>query len=156
MSAKLSAMLAAALAYAEKGWHVFPCKPRQKIPDTTRGHLDATTDAATIRQWWTKSPDANIAVNCEASSVVVVDIAPRHGGNAPMAALIAELGPLPATAEARTGGKDAGRHIFFASPAGAKFRGNIGPGIDVKHRGYVLLAPSVHPEGGTYQWIVSP
>ena len=26
------------------------------------------------------------------------------------------------------------------------------PGIDFKHNGYILLAPSVHASGGRYQW----
>ena len=33
-----------ALAYARRGWPVFPCQPGQKIPATRHGYRDATTD----------------------------------------------------------------------------------------------------------------
>ena len=36
--------LGQALAYAARGWPVFPCQAGQKIPATAHGHLDATTD----------------------------------------------------------------------------------------------------------------
>lgn len=61
MSTKLSAMLAPALEYAERGLHVFPCAPKSKIPPKgSHGLDDATTDAAMIRAWWTATPEANI------------------------------------------------------------------------------------------------
>ena len=33
-----------ALAYARRGWPVFPCLPGQKVPATRHGFRDATTD----------------------------------------------------------------------------------------------------------------
>ena len=42
-----AAALRQALAYARRGWPVFPCLPGQKIPATKHGYQDATTDA----QW---------------------------------------------------------------------------------------------------------
>src|SRR5207248_2501158 len=38
------ATLRQALAYARRGWPVFPCLPGQKIPATTHGYKNATTD----------------------------------------------------------------------------------------------------------------
>jgi hypothetical protein len=34
--------------------------------------------------------------------------------------------------------------------------GNLGPGVDVKSNGYVVVAPSEHPDGGLYAWAHSP
>ena len=42
--------LDAALAYAARGFAVFPCVPREKIPATRRGFYDATTNPALIRR----------------------------------------------------------------------------------------------------------
>lgn len=68
-------MLKAALAYAAMGWHIFPCRPGTKVPMTTNGVKNATTDEATIRDWWTRCPTANIAVACgPASGIYVVDV----------------------------------------------------------------------------------
>jgi Bifunctional DNA primase/polymerase, N-terminal len=59
------------LLYAHRGWPVFPihtpttggCSCRKpgctnigKHPRTAHGHTDATTEAASIRQWWNEVP----------------------------------------------------------------------------------------------------
>ena len=64
-----------ARTYALAGWKVFPLAPREKIPLTTHGFQDATTDSATIVEWWRRCPNANIGVATGAvSGIVVVDI----------------------------------------------------------------------------------
>ena len=52
------AHLAAALAYASAGIHVFPLAPRSKVPlisarNGGHGLHDATTNDLIIRSWWT-------------------------------------------------------------------------------------------------------
>ena len=61
--------LAAALELAGRGVPVFPCDPTvqpdgkiSKAPLTEHGHKDATTDPTTIRQWWSRRPDALVGV----------------------------------------------------------------------------------------------
>ena len=49
-------VLRQALAYARRGWPVFPCQPGQKIPATTHGFRDATTDEEQITAWFTRHP----------------------------------------------------------------------------------------------------
>ena len=149
-------MLESALALAEKDFHVFPCEPNGKRPLGGRGHLDATTDPETIIRWWTETPEANIGIACDASGLVVVDIDARHGGYKTLEALEAEIGLYPDTVVARTGCREPGLHLYYRVPEGMEFKGKLGPGIDIKHHGYVVAAPSVHPDGGRYEWITSP
>ena len=148
-------MMTAALALAARGYYVLACRPRAKTPLTAHGLRDATTSAGIITQRWTATASANIGIACAASGVVVLDIDPRHGGAATLAGLCAELGALPETVEAATGGPDGGRHLMYAAPVGEMI-GSLGPGVDVRHRAYIVVAPSVHPSGGAYRWIRSP
>jgi hypothetical protein len=41
-----------AIAYARRGWYVFPVAPRGKTPITKRGMLDASTDEGLVAAWW--------------------------------------------------------------------------------------------------------
>lgn len=145
--------LDAALNLAGRGWHVLPVKPRGKLPATKHGLKDATRDAAQIRGWWANGSRYGLAVACEPSGMVVLDVDPRNGGDGTLARLEAEHGPLPATVEAQTGGD--GRHLCYRAPGG-DLVGSLGPGLDVKHRGYILVSPSVHPSGKSYRWTRGP
>ena len=55
-------MIRTALQLASCGLHVFPCRPRDKRPATTRGLRDATTDEDAIRRWWRLEPQYNVAI----------------------------------------------------------------------------------------------
>ena len=160
----------AALSYASRGWVVFPChEPVRgggcscgradcaspaKHPRTRHGLHDATTDEKTIAAWWRRWPTANVALRTGAASdLVVVDVDPAHGGDASLARVAAEHGPLPPTLTVATGG--GGRHFYFTHP-GSPVRnsaGALGPGLDLRgDGGYVVAPPSRHITGGTYQW----
>ena len=91
-------LLLAALAYARRGWPVFPlhhpindrcsCEkpdcgdvgkhPRYHKADLQHGLRDATTDPEQIRRWWTRWPQANIGMVTGAISGLVV-LRPRIG-----------------------------------------------------------------------------
>lgn len=114
-----------------------------------RGYLDASNDDALVRSWWARFPDANPAVNCARSGLVVLDIDPRNGGLDTIKALQAEH-VFPPTLAAFTGG--GGVHWFYCTQGEARFRGGLGPGVDIKRNGYVLLPPSTHVSGGSYRW----
>src|SRR5579859_6740619 len=73
--------LQAALAYACIGWPVFPCRPGQKTPATTRGFLDATTDPERITAWWTAVPGRNLAIATGAPGPDVLDVDVRPSGS---------------------------------------------------------------------------
>lgn len=143
--------------YASKGWQVFPLKPHEKTPVVKWADV-ATTDAAQIAAWWQQTPAANVGIATGArSGIVVLDIDAGHGGEESIAALIAQHGALPVTVTAKTGG--GGRHILFKHP-GIEIHnsaGKLGKGLDIRgDGGYIVAAPSIHPNGNAYAWNERP
>ncbi|MGZ8733984.1 MAG: bifunctional DNA primase/polymerase, partial [Acidimicrobiia bacterium] len=100
---------------------------------------------STVRRWWQRWPDANVGVvTGSVSGLVVVDVDPRHGGDATLADLEAREGRLPPTVEAFSGG--GGLHLYLCHPGSAVPSGQLGPGLDVKaDSGLVVAPPSRHP-----------
>lgn len=166
-------MLESALALTREGMAVFPvygideetgaclcvagasCPNAGKHPMTKHGHTDATTDEEQIRQWWTASPRANIGINCKASNIIVVDTDPRSGGDLSLATLEEDNEPLPATRTVLTSYQDGirGEHKYFRAPPGEYLvKDSAGAGIDIKFKGYVVAAPSLHRSGIRYEW----
>lgn len=168
------APLEAALRYARRGWPVFPCHhPHStsgcsceddrctspgKHPRTRRGHLDASTHRSVIERWWSRWPQANVAIRTGGRGrggpgLLVVDVDPPHGGESSLQQLVSEHRPLPVTRTAFTGG--GGRHLYFTHPGGTvrNSAGALGPGLDVRgDGGYVIAPPSVHRSGAAYRW----
>ena len=140
-------LLAHALRYALAGLAIFPC--RGKVPLTEHGYLDATTDLETIAGWWQRWPSANIGLPMAPNGLMAIDVDPRNGGTLAALDLPADL----KTWRAATGG--GGQHIVFAAPAGVDdVPATLGPGIDVKFHGYIVVDPSVHPDTGkVYRWL---
>jgi hypothetical protein len=105
-----------------------------------------------IEAWWDRWPDANVGVVTGwVSALVVVDVDPRHGGDATLGALEAKHQPLPPTVTGLTGG--GGRHLYFAHPTHLVPSRPLAAGIDLKAEGgLVVVPPSRHASGGTYQW----
>lgn len=154
----LSTPLAWALAYAAIGWHVLPLETKGKQPLgrlVPRGMLDASTDQDTIRRWWAAAPSANIGVALAQSGLVAVDVDPRNGGAETFEHLQAQHGSLRSEVMAFTGG--GGEHHVFLVPPGVhvSLPGTLGPGIDLKANGYIVVEPSVHPSGKAYGWEAS-
>jgi hypothetical protein len=176
----MSTTLDAALWLANRGAKVFPlhgvredstgrlvctcgnptCKDAGKHPMAKlapRGLTNATAREHIVRHWFTTAPFANIGL--ATGPTVVLDVDPRHGGDASLEALEAEHGSLPETARALTGG--GGQHILFKPPAGIEIRnsagdqGGLAPGLDVRGTGgYIVAPPSRHASGRFYAWSV--
>lgn len=151
-----------AIRYAEHGLAVFPLQPHGKQPtDGSRGFKDATTNVAQIRSWWKYAPDMNIGMATGAASggVFVIDV-DQHGetdGGLELSVWQSEHGRFPETASSVTG--SGGTHYFFKAPAGVsvKSAAHVIPGVDVRgDGGYVVLPPSVHPNGNRYEWDMEP
>src|SRR4051794_15835584 len=93
-------MLAAALAYAQAGWPVFPCKPTpikeegSKAPYISQGFKSASKDPTIIKQWWAEWPHALVGAPMgRATNTFCVDLdrKPGHGdGVATWAELVAK------------------------------------------------------------------
>lgn len=136
-----------ALAYAAIGWHVFPLAKGMKKPLgrlVPRGHLEATTDEARIRAWWTAEPEAGIGVAMQPSRLVTVDVDPRNGGHFELERLEAEHGSLDADVLAYTGG--GGLHLVFIAPLDiGRLPGKLAKGIDLKSDGYIAVEPTFAP-----------
>jgi hypothetical protein len=154
----------AALLYATQGWPVLPihtpgpsgcscrragCPKPGKHPRTLRGVANATSDLTRVETWWTRWPDANVAI--ATGRLVVLDIDGPAGRDA-LAALERTHGPLPATLLAHTAH---GEHRYFAADkhtVGCS-AAQLGPGLDVRGRGgYAIAPPSRHATGHTYRW----
>lgn len=145
-------LLDAAIAYAAMGWHIFPCKPGQKVPATLHGVKDATTDPDKIRAWWNRWPKANIGLACgEASGVYVVDVDVDEAKELNGFASMADLGPTPKTVKQTT--PRGGAHYFFKAAVPPRNKNSFRPGIDIRGEGYyVVLAPSINGGGKRYIW----
>lgn len=141
-------LLAAALAYPEIGFSVFPLQQRGKRPLTRHGVNDATKDPGTIRQWWSRWPCANVGLAVPAG-LIVLDL----DSDEALQRIRAEDLTLPTTVSATTG---RGRHLWYSTGrATVSNRVELFQGVDVRAKGgYVVAPPSIHPSGTEYRWVV--
>jgi hypothetical protein len=137
-------MLAEALAYAARGWPVFPCKPGLKAPNTAHGFQDATTSAAAIRAWWTRHPQDNVAIATGAPGPDVLDVDVTAEGNGWAGFNRLKRAGMLTGAMVLVRTPRGGLHAYYtgtAQPCGSLTR--AGHFIDFKaHGGYVLAPPS--------------
>ena len=146
----MSTMKEAALAYAAKGWPVFPCK-YDKTPYTHNGVHDATTNLDDVAAMWDEHPNANIGMDVGGAGMLAADMDPGHNfeefqKNADDA--------LETGLSSRT--PRGGRHSFFdlgADEIVAPSASKVGEHIDIRSfNSYVLLPPSTTKDGA-YKWI---
>jgi len=136
-------MEAALYDVEKKGWYVFCLGEKLKTPDgqlAPNGFNSSSNDLNQIREWWTKSPNANIGVDLGRSNLTVLDF---DKGQPP-----AELG-LPETLWITT---SRGTHVYFTGVSKQQnmyFNGvHLG---EIKSAGGYVLAPfSIHPDGPIY------
>lgn len=159
------ALLDAACLCAERGLHVIPvwrstdgrcscprgsdCISPGKHPAIDSWQTAASTELTTLRDWFAGDRH-NVGVVCGPSGVVVIDIDPRNGGAETFAQLVTELGPLPATLTADSGG--GGTHYVFKRPTG-ELESKLARGVDLlRDSRQFLVDPSIHPSGQLYRW----
>ncbi|AVT34739.1 DNA primase [Plantactinospora sp. BC1] len=166
----MTPLLRAALEYAAAGVPVLPlhsptatgctcrrpdCDRPGKHPRWHRSLLrhglhDASTRPEVIRRWWTRWPEANLALRT-GDRFDVCDVDPPDGVAA-LRAVVRErriTGPV-----VRTG--SGGWHLYLR-PTGAGNRSGLLPGVDWRGAGgYVVAPPSRHASGRDYRWIRRP
>ena len=133
-----------AVQLAEDGFWIFPCKPQSKIPAIT-GYLKAKWTPEQVSAWWDNHPDHNIGLCPELNDLVVVDV------DSYKPECTFDETKIPVTMTSRTG--RGGHHYFFDSPAGNRYPAKLEgeKAVDIKHRGLVVLPPSILPDG-QYEW----
>ncbi|TCC10909.1 bifunctional DNA primase/polymerase [Kribbella soli] len=157
----MNALLTAALAASERGWHVFPLQPNGKHPAVKDWENRATTNAGRIQRCWSAGP-YGVGIACGPSGLVVVDLdkakpgqvtpeAWRQPGITSGADVLASLAdkagqPYPCTTHTVRTGR-AGEHLYFTAPVGTELRntqGRLGWLVDTRaHGGYVVGAGSL-------------
>lgn len=144
MTAEANPRLAAALAYAARGWHVLPCLPRLKVPATSNGLHDASLDPERIRAWWRLNPNYNVAIATGPSNLFVVDIDP--GGEGSWEDMLA-CDPALASVATHVRTPRGGSHIYMVGE-GPTTASKIAQGIDTRGAGGYVLAPPSYVDDG--------
>lgn len=154
---ELSDLGRAALDYARRGLAVFPLAERSKVPCIAGGFKNATTDPAQIRAFWAHRPNCNIGIATGGMSggLVVIDCdydeARGEDGMRTVRSHEAAEGAFPDGACVST--PRGGEHIYLLSDEPFDCSTNAEEGVDIRgDGGYVVAPPSVHPNGGVYEW----
>lgn len=137
-------MVRQALAYARRGWLVFPCRPGGKQPATRHGFRDASGDRTQIESWWEERPAANLGVVTGAPGPDVLDVdqhgAAGNGFGALRRLQVAGLADSAGSVVATPGG---GLHLYFDGSEQACGRLSRCH-LDFRSKGgYVLAPPSI-------------
>jgi len=139
-----------ALAYAARGYFVFPCRADKK-PYTKHGFKDASTDPAVVRAFWTDYADAQVGIDCERSGIVVVDLDKKNGEDG-IAAFEVLRGSEPHDCSLVVSSPSGGRHFVYQAIDGVEIKstaGQVAPGIDTRACGGYVIAPSPASLGRT-------
>ncbi|OPC81952.1 DNA primase [Embleya scabrispora] len=159
---------AAALALAERGWHVFPLVPNGKKPAVSGWQERATTDAERIARCWDHGA-YNIGLATGPTRLVVVDLdKPKTDTDVPPAewaeqgatdgadvfTLLAAAAEQPCPGDTFTvGTPTGGQHLYFLAPEGVDFRntaGKLGWKVDTRAVGGYVVGPGSLIDGAPY------
>lgn len=154
-----------AMAYAERGWRVFPARldERGKASYKSAARNDGrkwgwSTDPSEIRRDFARWPRAGVGILTGAESgifVVDADTLEGHGvdGLATLRAIEVRHGALPDTLTAES--PSGSRHLYLEHPCGGSYVRSftLAPGVDVKGDGGTITAPPTVTPRGTYRWL---
>ena len=158
-------MIGNVIEYATRyRWAMFPVEPCDKRPMPTGGLKDngepyrlrwgqcATAEIEPLKRFWRQWPDANIGLACKPSGLVIID-ADTEGLQA--WTIFCADHALPETVTANT--PSGGCHVIYKAVAGVTIGNHdLMRGVNVRgikgDGGYVVIAPSIHPNGKQYSW----
>ena len=144
----LKTAAAAAVDYRERGWSPIPLKLRSKEPKLAKRH-PFLGRPATEEEFARFDFRHNVGiVTGKVSGVIVLD--DDDGGET----MRANGWRVPATPTAKT---KRGHQYFFRCPEGGFPTCDVAGKVEVRADGaYVVAAPSIHPSGERYEWVISP
>lgn len=145
--------------YLEAGWSPLPLPPGEKSspPVGYTGQKGRAAEQDMVESWMKRKADGNVALRMPPTLLGIdVDAYGDKKGAETLAAAEEQWGPLPPTwrTTSRTDGVSGIR--LFRIPAGLGWPGQLpfGGGVELcrwDHR-YVIVAPSLHPDGPQYHW----
>lgn len=139
-----------ARALHDDGWSPLPLPAQRKgpPPEGFTGYRGRRPTEAELDAWdWS----GNLAIRLP-PDVVGIDVDAYNGGS--LEPLERAYGELPPTTWSTS--RDDGSGIaLFRVPVGTTLATNPAPGVDMiqTHHRYMVVHPSVHPEGRPYQWL---
>lgn len=141
----------AAEDYYHAGYLPIPLPQGRKFPPPKGVPNDLDYQSSTLEEWLSSSRARNIG-SIVPDGVVVFDIDGKPGMET-LAELEGRMGALPKTWCSFRGDPER-YHLWFNCPAGITWPGKLGAGLDViyRHYRYMVMPPSVHPDGGQYRW----
>jgi hypothetical protein len=142
--------LKAALAYAQKGLSVIPVKVDKKPLIKWEEFQQRRATAEEIQQWFSKWPDANIAiVTGKISAMDAIDCDSLEGEDR----LIEVLGDDIRTWNPPQAKSPKGKHQYVESTGESNKTGFL-PEVDYRGEGgYIIAPPSVNADGKPYFWL---
>lgn len=159
--------LEAALKLAAAGYKIFPVPPGTKKSYLAKGMKwgsgeawGMTKDPVLIERYWKRWPAANIGLPTGAVNgitVIETDTAVGHklevDGEVSLQTVQERLGLLPTTLMSES--PSGSRHRFYTHPGGRvkNSASEIGPGIDVRGDGGMVVVPPSSRKDGVYRWL---
>jgi hypothetical protein len=139
---------------ARRGFRLFPCRRRSKLPAIKEWQHKATCEIAQLGEWFEKFEACNWAIATgKDSQIFVLDIDGAEGLQSFADCCVDWKAVADATVGVKTGN---GSHLYFAHP-GNEVRnscGKVAPDLDIRgDGGYCVVPPSMHENGEPYFWL---
>jgi hypothetical protein len=144
-------MLNAARKYLELGYSVIPIRPKAKEPLIKWSeYTQRYATEKEISQWF-ESDENNVGiVTGKLSGLLVLDVDGKEGLES-LQKISLSSNTIAATGK--------GKQLFYQPPTGMQISNSVRflPGLDLRSEGgYVVAAPSIHPNGKRYLWLNGP